>query len=541
MTATAEPMSGVLPGISRAVRDLNTQIEQISREAHGLAFLTGEAGTERALVARLIHQRSSRARAPFVRISANWKLPPEFAQKIQSASGGTVFLNLVREFSADMQYTLLELALDRTFTDPLSGESKNADIRLILTTSLDMDTLLSRSPLLPELRDLLVRVRLDIPPLRDRREDVPALMRFALARAKETGQTLAEGFDRRLLAALRGYLWPGNAEELLLVAAQAALKARGKLVRFEDLPDEFVTHLPSEVLAIARSARIEEEDTSPPVSVGSGEAVISGADPAIAAALDPNGSGAENAHALSSLPTPAPSSADRPQSVSSSTGTGLPPSRPTSFPPMPGYTPAPAPAMPPSAAASSGARHPSQAGDIARELPPALAAAAARAAERELEAAGLSGVDPNDPRRKRIETLVLSAARLSAQTSQLASQMQGAPPIKPHQPPSLRAIGQLSESDMDKLEKDITLTLEEVLSLRRHLARLNEREREAAATFRDLLVRLQAGNTAPRNEDFQALSGLISQVDNVLSNVTQRLPKISEDIQENLRQILGKR
>src|SRR5690606_8985478 len=94
--------------------------------------------------------------------------------------------------------------------------------------------------LLPELTDLLATCHLDIPPIRDRPEDIPALVRYATARAVETGRSRAASANAQVLALFRQWHWPGNAEDLLLVTAEAALNSTGTEITLEDLPAEFM-------------------------------------------------------------------------------------------------------------------------------------------------------------------------------------------------------------------------------------------------------------------------------------------------------------
>lgn len=491
-----------LPGISRAIREINARIPELARRPNDLVFLTGEPGTERALVARLIHQHSDRADKNFVRIVANWKLPPDFAQQLAAASGGTVFISLVREFPVDMQYTLLELALDRTFTDPMTGDVHEADVRLILTTTLDLETLFERSPLLPDLRDILTRSNVDVPALRDRREDIPPLVRFALQRAKETGQSHAEMVDRQVLALFRAYAWPGNAEQLLLVAAQAALKAKGSLVTLRDLPEDFVGQLPAAMLRAAGSLEtLPFAEAEPPVSEhDTAEEGVNAEEPS----FNPPAF-AFSGGAMASSESPATDES---------------------------------PVSPDGAPAGAAEIYASNA-----EEPSDLAIAAALQAAVTNGGAENGGAleTPEEHEAKAAQEFLSVASRLYAQSALLSRQMQGPLPPASETARDIAALRGTLAPPSPELEEELTRGLEQILALRRQLAILNQREQDSAYTIRDLLQRLEMVSDNEEKSDAQGLASHLVEIDGIIERITDRLPRISEDIQKSIRRILGKK
>ncbi len=477
---TAVPRGG-LPGISRAIRQINERAAEFAGRANELLFLTGEPGTERALLARGVHELSGRSGHPFVRLTANWKLPPDFSEQLASASGGTVFVNLLREFQVDMQYTFLELAMDRTFTDPLSGDSHEADVRLVLTTTLDLQTLFARSPLLPELRDLLMGSHLLIPPLRERREDIPALVRYALQRARETGQSKAQDVDRQVLSVFRAHIWPGNAEELLLVAAQAALKAAGPVVTFDDLPEDFLNLLAPETIRRAKAL-----GAGKPEAWSERARLVAGTTPELAAVssdidrMEAEDSGVPGeAEILEAMTTVL-------EKEEGLDGAGA----------WPGAEDRPGE-------------------DEGSDAHPAVEGAAAETRE-----------------------MLRVASRLYAQSALLARQMQG--PL----PPATETAREIMARRRNPLpltpeaEEELTRGLEEILTLRRQLAILNQRERDSALTIRDLLQRLELAYANSESEEVGFLSSKIAEIDAIVERITERLPKISEDLQSSIRRLL---
>lgn len=248
------PPQTLLPGISRPIAEANERIAAAA-ENDAPVFLTGEVGTEKSFAAKLIHQLSSRNAGPLGRITVSWKLPPDLAQHIEQTRAGTLIISLQKDFPIDMQYTLVEIAGDGSFTDPMSGEAIDSHARILIMTSLDLEALSARTPLLPELRDLLINQHIEIPPLRNRMEDIPALVRYALKRAHDTGRSDAETVDPQVLALFRHCDWPGNAEDLLLVTAQAAISAKGTTITLDDLPETFLSQVDEEKLQAAKAVR----------------------------------------------------------------------------------------------------------------------------------------------------------------------------------------------------------------------------------------------------------------------------------------------
>jgi len=245
----------ILPGISKLIAATNDRVRSAAANDNPV-LLTGELGTEKAFAAKLIHQLSKRAPKPLSKISVSWKLPPDLSQHFQQCDGGSLIIHLQKECPVDMQYTLVEMTSDGAFADPMSGDVIESDVRIILMSSMELDTLSSRTMLLPELRDILMSQHIEIPPLRERLEDIPALVRYAIKRANDTGRSPAKTVDPRVLSLFRQWDWPGNSEDLLLVTAQAAIACKSEAVEIDDLPENFLSQMSQESIAAARAVRV---------------------------------------------------------------------------------------------------------------------------------------------------------------------------------------------------------------------------------------------------------------------------------------------
>ena len=261
MKTTSAP-SG-LPGISSAIQRVNRRLQELATGS-GPVLILGEQGTEKSFAAKIIHRLSLPEDRPLARVTVSWKLPPDFGQYFIRCQGGSLLVQLQKDIPVDIQYTLVEIANHGSFADPLSGEVIESDARVFLLHRRPFERLLQETPLLPELRELLEHNRVEIPPLRDRPEDIPALVRYAIARTAESGRSMATGANPQVLRLFRQWHWPGNAEDLMLVTAQAALAAREGQVAIDHLPEHFLHQIPEPQLEAARAIPVPDVRTAPP-------------------------------------------------------------------------------------------------------------------------------------------------------------------------------------------------------------------------------------------------------------------------------------
>lgn len=217
-------------------------------------LIQGESGTGKELVARAVHQRSDRSRAPFVAV--NCAAVPEqlleselfgyergaFTGAVQRKPGlfevadhGVLFLDEIGEVSAAVQAKLLRAVETREFFRVGGTRATRADVRLVSATNKDLRAEVRGGGFREDLYYRLNGVTLQLPPLRERPEDVPLLATHFLKRTVGGG---ARQFSPRALDKLRGYPWPGNVRELEMVVRRAAVLADGEVVDAADLPLE---------------------------------------------------------------------------------------------------------------------------------------------------------------------------------------------------------------------------------------------------------------------------------------------------------------
>ena len=239
----------------QAVLDLVAQIGP----SRASVLVTGESGTGKELVAEAIHLASPRAKSAFVRLhcSALGELQLEselFGHergafpgavaprdgRLLQADGGTLFLDEIEELSPSIQVKLLRFLQERTFERVGGHEAVRADVRVIAATNRDLVAEISGGTFRDDLFYLLNVVAVELPPLRERRGDIPALASFFLRRyAAENGKTIGT-FADDALRTLVEYRWPGNVRELASVVERAVVVAKVARIEKQDLPPSLV-------------------------------------------------------------------------------------------------------------------------------------------------------------------------------------------------------------------------------------------------------------------------------------------------------------
>jgi DNA-binding NtrC family response regulator len=239
---------------SRAMLRVMSLIENLSR-SDATVLITGESGTGKEVIARALHARSPRRNAPFVAVNCG-ALPADLlesemfghvrgaftgavrdrAGRFDIASGGTLFLDEVGDLPLPLQVKLLRVLQNGTFERVGESTSRTSHARIVAATNIDLQTAVAQHRFRDDLYYRLRVVPIEIPPLRERREDIEPLARALLARvAARQGRSLRLSPDamRRLL----DHDWPGNARELENALEYAVAVCRGQTILPEDLPE----------------------------------------------------------------------------------------------------------------------------------------------------------------------------------------------------------------------------------------------------------------------------------------------------------------
>ena len=219
-------------------------------------YLTGETGTGKEMVAAAIHNESQRGGGPFVPINCG-ALPEGVLEselfghvkgafsgairnkkgRFELADGGTIFLDEVVDLTKSMQVKLLRVLQEGTFERVGGEETVSVNVRVISAANRDLKREVERKNFREDLYYRLNVVPVELPPLRERKNDIPLLAEEFLRQASEQGQKTA-GLSKKALSIMMDYLWPGNVRELQNALHYALVKCKGRLIRPEDLPME---------------------------------------------------------------------------------------------------------------------------------------------------------------------------------------------------------------------------------------------------------------------------------------------------------------
>lgn len=213
-------------------------------------LIQGEPGSGKRLLARLIHQRSTRAHGPFVEVRCSVETAGEvdrllFGERpllnqpivgeLERASGGTLYLDDVAALGPELQSKLLRLLRDGLYEPLGASRPDRADVRIILGTRENLEDQVARGTFRQDLSYRMSVVTLKLSPLRHRGEDIDRLAEHFRARAASRNDRAVVGFSPETLLMMKRYHWPGNVQELEAVVERAVLICRGRTIEPTDL------------------------------------------------------------------------------------------------------------------------------------------------------------------------------------------------------------------------------------------------------------------------------------------------------------------
>jgi two-component system response regulator HydG len=261
---------GAIIGGSPAFRRMMTLVEQVASSS-ATVLIQGESGTGKELVARAIHERSARAAKPFVAVNCA-ALPETLLEselfgyergaftgaagrkegRFELADGGTLFLDEVADLSSVTQPKILRVLQEGEFERLGGTRSIRVDVRLVAASNQDLSQMVKEKRFREDLFYRLNVITIHVPPLRERREDIPVLAQHFLRVYAAKNNRKLEGLTDDALRRLEAYAWPGNVRELENVIERGVVLARGSQVDVADLPPEIAgaTPLPEGVLTV---------------------------------------------------------------------------------------------------------------------------------------------------------------------------------------------------------------------------------------------------------------------------------------------------
>jgi len=246
---------GDVIGVSPAFRKMMTLVDQVA-DSSATVMIHGESGTGKELVAQAIHQRSSRREGAFVAVNCA-ALPETLLEselfgyekgaftgaagrkegRFELADGGTLFLDEVADLSPVTQPKILRVLQEGEFERVGGTRTIRVDVRIVTASNQDLVTLVKEKRFREDLFYRLNVITVNVPPLRDRREDIPVLAQHFLGIYAAKNNRRLQGLSDDAQRCLEGYSWPGNVRELENVIERAVVLARGTHVELTDLPE----------------------------------------------------------------------------------------------------------------------------------------------------------------------------------------------------------------------------------------------------------------------------------------------------------------
>lgn len=242
-------------GDSKKIREVLDIVERVAK-TDITVLITGESGTGKELVAKGIHFAGSRRNEPFIAVNCA-AIPESLIEselfghrrgaftgansdakgKFEEASGGTLFLDEISAMPLNLQTRLLRVLQEREIVRLGESKPRKIDARIITATNRSLETMIEDGAFREDLYFRLAVVPVHLPPLRERREDIPLLIEHFLERAKQKYKFKNLKIEREVFAALSNYSFPGNVRELENLIERMVVLSDGELITTKDLPE----------------------------------------------------------------------------------------------------------------------------------------------------------------------------------------------------------------------------------------------------------------------------------------------------------------
>ncbi|WP_227934828.1 sigma-54-dependent transcriptional regulator [Alkalihalobacillus deserti] len=242
-------------GASSVMKKISVLVERVATTEANI-LLQGESGTGKSMIARAIHNLSERKQAPYIPVNCA-SIPEQLLEselfghvrgaftgaqtnrkgKFEAANGGTIFLDEIGEISPSFQAKLLQVTQDKSFMPVGSDEVKRVDVRIIAATNCNLKLMVQKGEFREDLYYRLNIVDMYIPPLRERRDDIPLLIEKFLERFR-----IKNGKNYEIMPEavnfIKNYDWPGNVRELENAVERAVILCRDEQLFIDDFPEE---------------------------------------------------------------------------------------------------------------------------------------------------------------------------------------------------------------------------------------------------------------------------------------------------------------
>jgi len=245
-----------LIGESPSIEGINQMIDQVA-DTNASVLILGESGTGKEVIARNIHAHSSRSHKPFVPINCG-AIPAELLEselfghekgaftgaisarqgRFELAEGGVIFLDEIGDMPLPMQVKLLRVLQERCYEKVGSNKSIKSDVRVIAATHRRLEGLIEEGDFREDLFYRLNVFPIDVPPLRDRVEDIPLLVKEVVSRMEKENRGSVR-LDKKTVVMLQYYGWPGNVRELANLLERLAILYPNTVIETKNLPEKF--------------------------------------------------------------------------------------------------------------------------------------------------------------------------------------------------------------------------------------------------------------------------------------------------------------
>jgi DNA-binding NtrC family response regulator len=266
---------------SEKMREIVRIVENLAVKSDVTVLLLGESGTGKNFIARKIHEWSPRKDKPFVEIGCT-NIPAHLIESelfgyekgaftdakatkqglIEMANGGTVFLDEIGDMPYTMQSKILSLIEEKKFRKIGGLNYIKSDVRIITATNRDLHSLVNAKKFRLDLYYRLNVATIEIPPLRERKEDISALVSFYLEQFAKKYETEVKTVSEDAMNCLMNYSWPGNVRELKNLIERLTILVKSDIIRISDLPEKIIA--PSVKAIFSESTSIKNASEEPP-------------------------------------------------------------------------------------------------------------------------------------------------------------------------------------------------------------------------------------------------------------------------------------
>lgn len=250
--------SSELIGVAPAMQDVFRAIGRLAKSDVNV-LICGESGTGKELVAHALHKHSLRGRKPLIAINTA-AIPAELLEselfghekgaftgaherrlgRFEQAHEGTLFLDEIGDMPTDLQTRLLRVLSNGRFYRVGGRNEVEVDTRIIAATNQDLESRVKRGLFREDLYHRLNVIRLELPPLRERQQDIPLLAEYFLARCSEELKVEAKQLSQKAIERMQAFSWPGNVRQLENICRWITVMAASRKVGVEDLPSELI-------------------------------------------------------------------------------------------------------------------------------------------------------------------------------------------------------------------------------------------------------------------------------------------------------------